>query len=100
MPETDDGFNILGRHCRFFLAADLNRNRFIPAEQVAFRGQNIEGIEQFFQRTSTSLASCASCSQYVRADCFVPGIQYSRREQRLHLGEYLAAGTVRVLRIR
>ena len=61
LAEADNGVDGQGGHGQFFRAADLHADVLVAAEQIAFGGQNVQGVQQLFHGAgSPSISPTAS----------------------------------------
>lgn len=59
--KANNGINVQCWNAQFFHISDSDADVLVPAKEIAVRGENIEGIEQFFHSEASSMMPAASC---------------------------------------
>ena len=66
--KANNGINVQCWNAQFFHISDSDADVLVPAKEIAVRGENIEGIEQFFHSEASSMMPAAAAA----ADSFLP----------------------------
>ena len=59
--KANNGINVQCWNAQFFHISDSDADVLVPAKEIAVRGENIEGIEQFFHSEASTMMPAASC---------------------------------------